>query len=344
MQSSAHNSNPKRAGEPVVKRMGVFGGWKRGGGSWRVVLGSRRTLMSVAGAAAIAAGLWVVFGDGDATKRVSSVEELRAYFRSQDYSAAVLTERDARVPPLYFARIPAEWADGLTVDEKKNLFFRALLPLVLRANREIRADRTRLAELRGELSAGRDLARHDRAWLRALALRYEAVSEDDTESTLTSTQLATLTARVDIIPPSLALAQAAVESAYATSRFAVEGNALYGQWRFGSGLRPGEQRTELGDYRIAAFDTPLDSVRAYMRNLNTNPAYRTLRTIRGDARRRGSVPISGLTLAAGLGAYSEKGTAYIGLLRELIRVNKLWTLDSARLHDRPPVRIVPGAI
>jgi Bax protein len=276
-------------------------------------------------------------------KRVSTVEELRDYLRSRGYTADVLRTSGPEVPPLYVTGIPADWSDGLPTDVRKNLFFRLLLPLVLLANAEIQADRQRLLSLRDAIAADRKVKRADHAWLRDLADRYKARAVTDADGNLSGQEIATLVARVDIVPPSLALAQGAIESAYGSSRFAAEGNALFGQWHFGKGLRPEDQRSELGDYRIAQFDSPLESVRAYMRNLNTNGAYRIFRLHRAEARRSGQSP-SGPALAAGLKAYSEKGDAYVTLLRDLIHANRLSGLDGARLREARPVRIIPGLL
>ena len=103
--------------------------------------------------------------------------------------------------------------------------------------------------------------------------------------------------RVDTIPPSLALAQAAIESGYGASRFAVEGNALFGQWRTGGGLRPSDQPAHLSDYGIATFASPLQSVAAYAHNLNTFASYRDFRAAR--ARHVGQTPEAALELCVG---------------------------------------------
>jgi uncharacterized FlgJ-related protein len=146
--------------------------------------------------------------------------------------------------------------------------------------------------------------------------------------------------RVDIIPPSLALAQAAEESGWGTSRFADVGNALFGQWTWSEGIAPLEQREGKGDYRIAKFDSPLDSVRAYMLNLNTHAAYRSLRERRREMRVRGD-QLSGWELAETLTSYSERGAAYVETLHTIMRVNRLAATDSAYLTDSPPIYLTP---
>lgn len=276
--------------------------------------------------------------------RVTSPDALSSYFEEIDYGPKVLQVGRAEVPRLVVANIPENWADGLTVDKRKSLFFRGLLPMVLIANEEIRSDRARLLELEKRISGGNPASARDQAWLRELAERYGMIP-DDAEKPLpvTSKSIRSVLIRVDVVPASLALAQGAVESAYGTSRFASEGNALYGQWHLGRGLVPGQQRTELGDWRIKAFDTPLGSIRAYMRNLNTNRAYAPFRQMRAQARAANERP-RGAPLAGGLLAYSEKGQDYVNLLRSLIARNGLSATDTARLRDMHTVRITTGPL
>ena len=276
--------------------------------------------------------------------RVTSTDALSRYFQEIDYGPKVLRVGQAQVPRLVVADIPQDWADGLSVDKRKSLFFRSLLPMVLIANEEILSDRERLLALQKRVAAEEPVPDRERAWFEDLAERYGMAPEDREDAVaLTSDAIRLILPRVDVIPPSLALAQAAVESAYGTSRFASEGNALYGQWHLGWGLVPGEQRTELGDWRIKAFDTPLGSVRAYMRNLNTNRAYAPFRQLRAKARASSEVP-RGAPLAAGLLAYSEKGQAYVSLLRSLIARNGLSATDTARLRAMHAIRITTGPL
>jgi uncharacterized FlgJ-related protein len=149
---------------------------------------------------------------------------------------------------------------------------------------------------------------------------------------------------VDAIPPSLALGQAAYESGYGTSRFAREGNALFGQWTYGGeGMKPRKKRASKGNYAVAAYDWPLDSVRDYMRNLNTHRAYQGLRDERAAARADGRVP-TGAELAATLTSYSEKGAEYVKELQGIMRTNELAVADRATLQAAPAILLidVPG--
>jgi uncharacterized FlgJ-related protein len=150
-----------------------------------------------------------------------------------------------------------------------------------------------------------------------------------------------LRVRVDEVPVSLVLAQAANESGWGTSRFASEGYALFGQWSFGgSGMLPEAQRQTLGDYRVAAFESPLMSVIAYMRNLNTHAAYARLRELRANARTAGQ-PLIGYDLAGGLDRYSERGQEYVDDLHAMIETNLLRDADFTYLAPGPVYLVVP---
>jgi Bax protein len=139
---------------------------------------------------------------------------------------------------------------------------------------------------------------------------------------------------VDVVPVSLALAQAAIESGWGTSRFARQGNAIFGQWtsQDGKGLVP-SARPEGKTHKVRSFDRLSESVEAYLLNLNTHRAYRDFRTLRQQSRNSGERP-KGEVLATGLEAYSEKGEEYVDLLRDMIRVNRLAAFDDAILSDK----------
>jgi len=149
--------------------------------------------------------------------------------------------------------------------------------------------------------------------------------------------------RLDVIPAGLVLGQAAYESGYGTSRFAVLGNALFGQWAYGGeGLIPEQQRKQLGDHRIASFEWPFDSVRSYFINLSAHPAYEDFRRIRAEQKTAGK-PLSSLALAEGLKSYSERGQIYVDTLKGIIRVNSLDVADGAVFRDEP-MRFILGAV
>lgn len=268
-----------------------------------------------------------------------SHDEVIEFFEQHQYGPEFWQKGDHSVPRFYLTHIPHRWghdvAPHLTVQDKKRGFFFALAPLVLSANEDVAKERDQLSALLANASGAWSAT--DSQWLQDLAARY-SVEGDLTDA---GTQQ-TLMRRVDTIPTSLVLAQAATESGWGTSRFASAGNALFGQWTWSDeGITPTEQRTESkGNYKIRAFDTPKQSVRAYLHNLNTGHAYTDLRKHRQHMRAQDK-PLDGIDMAEGLLKYSERGQAYVDELRALIRYNKLQATDTATLRDMEPVWLVP---
>ena len=231
----------------------------------------------------------------------------------------------APVPRIFLARFPDDLDRLRETDHRKALFFKTMLPLVLHVNEEILNDRRRLWSVRVKLGEGRNLGPVDRLWMVVAAERY-GVAHGDLDG---------LARRMDVVPPSLALAQAAEESGWGTSRFARAGNAVFGQWTYSDeqGIVP--LRREQGKtHSIRAFSSLLDSVRAYIHNLNTHRAYRELRQTRARMRQDGA-PIDGAVLAGALTRYSQRGGEYVDSLRLIISANSLRRFDDARLADRP---------
>lgn len=242
----------------------------------------------------------------------------------------------APVPRRFLAALPEGMAEVESPDERKRLFIAAMLPLTMRVNELILADRERMLSLAARLESGRLLNALERRWLRRLARRYGLGADlavDDID-------FAVLKRRVDAVPPSLALAQGAIESGWGSSFFAREGNAIYGQWTWSEehdGIVPRGRREGMS-HRIRAFEFLVDSVRFYMLNLNRNPVYSDLRRMREQARARGGTP-SGSELAGGLLRYSERREAYVEDVRAVIRTNRLEDFDRATLA--PPRGALP---
>jgi uncharacterized FlgJ-related protein len=273
----------------------------------------------------------------------TSYTEVGELFEELNYTPETWAAGIREVPRVYITTIAPRWRDRVSnevsVLEKKRIFFRSLAPLVLRSNEFILRDRARAAELRARLDGGGDISSEDRQWLTELAVGYDVVK--DGETTLNAAAFDELMVRVDIVPVSLALGQCAEESGWGTSRFAAEGNALFGQWSWGGeGIKPLQQREGMGDYRIAAFETPLHSVMAYMRNLNTHNAYAGLRARRAELRAKGE-RMSGWELAKTLDKYSERGAAYVESLHGIMQVNQLDPADDAFLGDGPTIWLIP---
>ncbi len=195
-----------------------------------------------------------------------------------------------------------------------------VLPLVLRVNDTITEDRLRLMPLAAAKRAGRRLAAEDRLWLAAKLDQYRVRRGG----------LVELARRMDTVPPSLAIAQAAEETGWGTSRFAREGNALFGQWSFAAaGLVPKDRA--IGKlHKVKVFQTLIEAVSAYVANLNTHRAYRGFRAERARMRSSKATP-DGMKLAQSLASYSERGRAYVSSIQRIIGTNRLSQLDKARL-------------
>ena len=208
------------------------------------------------------------------------------------------------------------------ISERKQAFFEFLAPIVMAENRRVLEQRERLLDLAEALRAGERIGWLDRRWLGRLAAEYDVARDPDAprESILESIEL--LKRRVDAVPVSLALVQAATESGWGRSRFATEGNNLFGHWCYqpGCGLVP-ERRNVGAGHEVAAFDSIADSVRRYVRNLNTNAAYAPLRAIRARMRRNDESPTA-MALADGLIRYSERREDYVDEIKMVIRVNR----------------------
>lgn len=264
----------------------------------------------------------------------STARSLNRAFGRLDYHLDKVKSGHGLVPRVFLASLPGDLAAVPENKTRKAIFFQATLPLVLQVNEEILTDRRRLWRLRYYAALGQKPAAADHLWLSVMADRYNA-EEGDIDD---------LISRVDIIPPSLALAQAAEESGWGTSRFAKEGNALFGQWTYSSqkSLKP-LNRDAGKKHNVKAFTSLIDSVRAYSVNLNSHRAYKDFRHKRQSMRRQGKA-LDGRKLAGQLLKYSERGADYVSALRGLIDFNALAPLDAARLDDGQPRKRVASII
>lgn len=255
----------------------------------------------------------------------SSTLKLRQHFATIGYDLDAVRSGETSVPRLFLARVPDGLADVKHATDRKDVFLRVMLPLILEANERVQQQRAQLLVIDAKLAAGQALSGEQRARLQAIAGEY-GVDADRTDLLLR---------RVDAVPPSLALAQAAIESGWGTSRFVLEGNAVFGQWAWGDeeGLVP-LGREDGKSHKIKSFQLLTDSVRAYVHNLNTHNAYRAFREKRLILRAEGK-QLTGIALVPMLTAYSELKGRYLDLLRTIISANDLQPLDGARLHDGP---------
>jgi Bax protein len=250
-----------------------------------------------------------------------SAESMAVVFDAAGYRLAAVRSGKAEVPPFQLRKLPADFSGTENAAERKRLFIRSVLPLVLQVNKHIEKQRAALLRLLRKQQRGEKPTEREADWLKQIALLYRVKPE----------QTAELRRRIVPIPPALALAQAAAESGWGTSRFALKGNALFGQWTFveGEGIKPREAKPG-SRHAVKSYRRLIGSAWDYARNINSNPAYRELRI----ARARGAD--TGLALAAHLQRYSERGMDYVDLLKTIIQQNGLALLNKAKLANDLP--------
>lgn len=249
-----------------------------------------------------------------------SADELAGFFRDVAYTLTDIRQGEP-VPPLKVDRVPGDLSakDGV---ERKMLFITALLPVILEANQRVLADREQLLYLRNKLATDpRMLTAIERIWLDDLADRYDTSIDRMDE----------LVRRVDIVPPSMAIAQAGVESGWGTSFAARNGNALYGQIQV-SGRHSVDVPWKPGAGMPQPFADVGEATDAYVINLNTHPAYASFRAERAAMRERAEHP-DGFRLIGTLLRYSERGQGYVQFVRQIMRENELSDFDRAKLSS-----------
>ena len=221
-----------------------------------------------------------------------------------------------KVKPIYLTKLPKDLNTLGDTKKKRELFIKIVLPLILDENEKILEDRKKLFKILGKNfnSVG------ERVWLKRRFKEYKIDDQD----------LSKLKIRMDIIPVSIALAQAANESGWGTSRFALEGNALFGQWTWSKkGISPKNKDPD-SSHKILQFQILKASVKAYKNNLNTHNAYQEFREVRAQLRQENK-KINGLALTKYLKKYSAIGEKYVAILEDIIEKNSLADFDNANL-------------
>ncbi len=240
---------------------------------------------------------------------------IKQLFEDTNYKLKDVRENKL-VKPVALTLLPAEIKMIESTKQRKEFFIQIVLPLVLQENINIRLDRKRLFGIINK-SSNTNL---EKKWLEKKYKQYGVPSKD----------LSTLKIRMDEIPVSLAIAQAAKETGWGTSRFAQEGNALFGQWTWsGEGLKPKDADKNEG-HKVMKFNVLQASVRAYQRNLNTHSSYKNLRKARAELRDKG-LSLDSLVLVNYLNEYAETGEKYVEVLKQIIKQNNLKDFDDAKL-------------
>jgi Bax protein len=220
------------------------------------------------------------------------------------------------VKPVALTLLPQEIKMIENSKKRKEFFIQIVLPLIIEENNNIKLDRKTLFTIINK----NNNSVSEKQWLERKYKQYGVKSKD----------LSTLKIRMDEIPVSLAIAQAAKETGWGTSRFALEGNALFGQWTWsGEGLKPKEAK-EGENHKVMKFNILQASVRAYQRNINTHSTYKDFRKARAKLR-DSNKPLDSIELSKYLNKYAETGNQYVEVLQKIIKQNKLQDFDDAKL-------------
>jgi Bax protein len=226
--------------------------------------------------------------------------------------------RDSKlVKPIYFTRLPKDLSTIRSTKKKKETFLKILLPLVVAENEKIKKDKKYLLKILKENDTP-----ENQKWINKKYKAYKVSKRNINE----------LIEKMDIIPISIALAQAAKESGWGTSRFALEGNAIFGQWTWkGEGIEPLEKSGDK-NHKILKFPLLRASVKAYITNLNTHNSYKDFRKKRFELRKQNK-PILGKELIHQLDKYAETGVEYTKVLLKIIEQNDLDEFESVMIDD-----------
>ncbi len=223
-----------------------------------------------------------------------------------------------RVKPIYFTQFPKDLDEIKDTKLKKETFIKIVLPLVVAENDKILNDKIKLKRI----TSKKMTTDKEKSWLRLKLREYKVKNSD----------IAELDKRMDIIPVSIALAQAAKESGWGTSRFALEGNAIFGQWTWtGQGIEPLNKGKHEG-HKILRFPILRASVKAYKNNLNTHKGYSEFREKRFSYRKRNK-SIKGLNLTETLDRYAQTGKEYTEILEQIIKQNDLSDFETVQLTN-----------
>lgn len=245
------------------------------------------------------------------------------------YDLDLVGSGNVAVPRLFLSNLPSDLESLNEEESRKVVFFRVVLPLILYANEEIVADRKRLWRIRYAVRRGLRLSPQDRLWLIIKAEEYRAEPGE----------LDDLARRIDVVPPSLALATAALNSDWGTSALSHQKNALFG---LPVDAAPQVEAVTSSNLTLGraqeawSFDSLLESVRAYVQNLNVHPAYDQFRETRADMR-RGGAPLDGVLLIPSLKTASQQRAGYTDTVQSIMEANDLRRLDDARLQYAPSV-------
>tara|TARA_B110000027_G_scaffold118968_1_gene131330 strand:- start:206 stop:1411 length:1206 start_codon:yes stop_codon:yes gene_type:complete len=244
-----------------------------------------------------------------------SAATIQELFKSTNYNLDDV-RKTKLVKPVSLTLLPEEIIKIENSTKRKNLFIQIILPLIIKENNYIRLDRKKLFSI---LNKNKN-SKMEKRWLELKFKQYGVMNKD----------VSTLKIRMDEIPVSMAIAQAAKETGWGTSRFAQEGNALFGQWTWsGDGIKPAGA-DDKSTHKVMKFKILQASVKAYQRNLNTHSSYKEFRGARAELRDN-KKELDSMILSNHLDRYAETGKKYVTILQQIIRQNQLTDFDDAKL-------------
>tara|TARA_B100001123_G_C15313528_1_gene1025287 strand:+ start:2005 stop:3024 length:1020 start_codon:yes stop_codon:yes gene_type:complete len=259
--------------------------------------------------------------------KLSEEDSLSELFSRSGFKLEKIRSRETLVPKLFLWKMPSVLTKVNDTRLRKNLFIRILLPLTLRQNAKILDQRNEVIRLK---TIGLSLLTDkQQLWLSNLANYYRVPAQQEGTKTISDITVSQLLQKLDIIPVSMAIAQSAIETGWGTSRFCLNGNALFGQWTWTkAGLSP-RKRDPTKTHSVRRFRRLFDSVMDYSHNLNTSPFYSEFRRARLKLRLGEKFDAqSGYELARYMSAYSEEGQKYVQKLQEIITENRLVAFES----------------
>ena len=257
----------------------------------------------------------IEFNDGPSKSVRIEANTLNELFNEENYTLK-LVRQNKMVKPFEVGMLPEELRYIESSKKRKDLFIKIVLQLILSENNRIKRDRITLFKILNK----NNNTKAEKNWLNSKFKQYGVVNKD----------LSTLKIRMDEIPVSLAIAQAAKETGWGTSRFAIEGNALFGQWTYsGKGIKPSAANKE-DKHKVMTFSVLKSSVRAYQRNLNTHSSYKEFRKARA-IQRDNDEKLNSIELANYLDKYAQTGEEYISTLKKIIIQNDLKDFDNAKI-------------
>jgi Bax protein len=244
-----------------------------------------------------------------------SAATIQELFKSTNYNLDDV-RKNKLVKPVSLTLLPEEIIKIENSTKRKNLFIQIILPLIIKENNYIKQDRKKLFSI---LNKNKN-SKNEKRWLGLKFKQYGVMNKD----------VSTLKIRMDEVPVSMAIAQAAKETGWGTSRFAQEGNALFGQWTWsGEGIKPAGADDD-STHKVMKFKILQASVKAYQRNLNTHSSYKEFRSARAELRDN-KKELDSLVLSNYLDRYAETGKQYVKILQQIIRQNQLTDFDDAKL-------------